>query len=159
MLIQCRPLSQLTLQGLNEENSRLKGEAVSMKTALSEMEGLRTMADDLEVANRTLSDEKAALMEQLRSEEVVAQQATDAGDTIRAEYKDKLDQEVASVRGELTNQMTGLQRRVTELEEQCGAKEREAEELTSQINKCSSLQDQLKALSDQLIGEQTAKKV
>ena len=130
-----------------------------MKTALGELEGLKTRADDLEAANRTLSDDKAALMEQLRSEEEAAQRATDAGDALRTEYEEKMDQEVASVRGELTNQMTGLQRRVTELEEQCGAKDREAEELTSQINKCSSLRDQLKALSDQLVGEQTAKKV
>ncbi len=178
---------QLTMQTLNDDNSRLKTEAASAQaTSTGELEALKTKTVDLEAANSSLSGEKTALlrnMEQLKAdnetlanekltlaaekEALAADKASmaaekarletlnvdkanteDTGVTLKAQY----DEQLAGVRQEMNG-------RVAELEGRCGEREREVAELTAQIEKCSTLKDDLKALSTQLSGEQTAKKV
>ncbi len=136
-----------------------------MSTSGEEVEALKTKVASLETCNSSLTEDKAVLWrdtELLRSdkEHLTADKEalTAEGMALRAE-KTRLE-----AAGNLTNEVNAdeskydeqLATAVASVREE---KEIEVAELTSQIEKCSTLQDELKALSAQLTGEQTAKKV
>ena len=153
------------MQIMNDENARLKAEAASIQSALSGMDQLKAKTGNLEIANTSLAAEKSELhkeIEVLRNSSNSLQTA-ESGDALRAQLDKEMAKEVETVRGELMAKhevkVQELHQTISELEEQCGERKKEVTELTAQIDKCSSLQDQLRAIGEELTGEQTAKKV
>ena len=133
-----------------------------MSTSGEEVEALKTKVASLETCNSSLTEDKAALWrdtELLRSdkEHLTAEKEalTAEGMALRAE-KSRLEAAGNEVNADESKYDEQLAAAVASVREE---KDIEVAELTSQIETCSTLQDELKALSAQLSGEQTAKKV
>ncbi len=147
------------MQTLNDDNSRLKTEAAAMTTT---NDTLKTEMAALEKSNSSLTQDKASLLrdtEQLRSdkEHLIAENESLTAEGL-ALREEKAGLEAAA------NPIIEVNTDESKYDEQlasavASAREEKVAELTSQIEKCSTLQDELKALSAQLTGEQTAKKV
>ena len=153
------------MQIMNDENARLKAEAVSLQSAVSGLDQLKAKTGNLEVANNSLVAEKSELHKEIEflRKSSNSQQTAESDGALRAQLGEEMVREVDSVRGELLAkhevEVQELHQTISELEGRCGEREKEVIELTSQIDKCSSLQDQLRVIGEELTGEQTAKKV
>ncbi len=140
------------------------------KTALfRDMEQLRAEKETLTQEKQTLAAEKDALTQEKQTlaterEALVANKDTMAAEKVRLEANSNAaDDNNEALKAEHAKQLAGIRQemdgQLEELKGRCSEHEMEVVDLTSQIEKCSTLKDELKTLSAQLSGEQTAKKV
>lgn len=149
-----------SVDNLQTANNSLLQEKTALLTEIeqlrSDKDQLTTDNEQLIVDKETLANEGAAMcaekerLEALHMERETVQNTT--SDALKEQYENKMAAAVANVRQELQSQ-------VKELEDHCGEKEKEVDHLRAQLEKCSSLEDELKALRAQLSEEQFAKQV
>ena len=148
---------QVSLEGMSRDNSKLKAEVQSLTPVREECDLLKQQAASLESDNTKLRGELDAVNKSNSS----ALQAND--EALRTEMERKSAEEVKRVREEMSAQhrseVEGLRETIARLENSHGAKEKEVEDLRAQVDKSSSLEEQLKAVSEQLRQEQGSKKV
>ena len=142
---------------MSRDNASLQGEVQVLGPLREERDTLKQKASSLEADNANL-----------RAELDVARQNSDSSlqansEALQVELERKSTEEVARVRQELSSQhqreMDELRGTIAHLEGSHGDKDRELDDLRVQIEKCSSLETQLKAVSEQLQHEQGSKKV
>ena len=130
---------------------------VELQSVRDERGALQLKVSSLETDNAMLRGE----LDNIRQNNSSSPQTT--SETLRAELERQSSEEVARAREELSTQhrkeVQELRDTITELKGSQGAKEKEVEDLRVQLDKCSSLEEQLKSLSDQLQQEQGSKKV
>lgn len=130
---------------------------VELQSVRDERGALQLKVSSLETDNAMLRGE----LDNIRQNKSSSPQTT--SETLRAELERQSSEEVARAREELSTQhrkeVQELRDTITELKGSQGAKEKEVEDLRVQLDKCSSLEEQLKSLSDQLQQEQGSKKV
>ena len=122
-----------------------------------ERDTLEQKASSLEADNTNLRAE----LDQFRQNSDSSLQAN--SETLRIELERKNAEDMERVHKELSSQhqieMEQLRGTIAHLEGSHGDKDRELDDLRLQIEKCSSLETQLKAVSEQLQQEQGSKKV
>ena len=122
-----------------------------------ERDTLKQNASSLEADNNNLRAE----LDQFRQNSDSSLQAN--SETLRIELERKNAEDMERVHKELSSQhqieMEQLRGTIAHLEGSHGDKDRELDDLRLQIEKCSSLETQLKAVSEQLQQEQGSKKV
>ena len=138
-----------------EEYVRLKTEVQTLKSALAER-------DVLVQENTALEEEKSKLLSEMNSlrQSTQPEQETAA---VQVDLEKKVAEEVSTVKSELLSQhsseVQGLKENISHLEQAQSDKDREVETLRAQIERCSSLEEQLQEMSEQFAAEQTAKNV
>lgn len=139
---------------MSRDNSKLSAELQSLSPVCEESESLKQLVSSLEADNAKLRDE----LEVARQSNSSTLQTKDEAETERSSAK-----EVERVREELNTQhrseVEGLRETIASLESSHGDREKEVEELRAQVDRCSSLEEQLKTVSQQLQQEQGSKKV
>ena len=139
------------------DNAKLKSEVQSVAAVHQERDALKQQAAALEADNAKLRGE----VDLAKQSSVSSLQAS--GEAIRVELERKSAEDVERVRGEMSAQhkkeVEQLREAIAQLEGSHGNKEKEVEDLRAQVDKCSSLEEQLKTISQQLQQEQGSKKV
>lgn len=141
---------------MNHDKSSLQGEVQVLGPLREERDALKQKATSLEADNTNLRAE----LDKLRQNSDSLQANSEA---LRIELERKNAEEVARVHKELSSQhqleKEQLQGTITHLEGSHGDKDRELDDLRVQVEKCSGLESQLKAVSEQLQQERGSKKV
>ena len=142
---------------MSRDQSSLQGEVQVLDPLREERDTLKQKATSLEADNTNLRAE----LDKLRQNSDSSLQAN--SEALRAELERKNAEEVARVQKELSSQhqleKEQLQGTITHLEGSHGDKDRELDDLRVQVEKCSGLESQLKAVSEQLQQERGSKKV
>lgn len=147
-------LYQVSLEGMSRDNSKLAADLQSLSPVCEESESLKQLVSSLETDNAKLKDELE-----------VARQTNSS--TLQTNNESEMErnstEEVERVREELNtehrSEVEGLRETIVRLESSHGEREKEVEELRAQVDRCSSLEEQLKTVSQQLQQEQGSKKV
>ena len=137
---------------MNRDKSTLQGEVQVLGPLREERDTFKQKATSLEADNANLRAELGKVRESSDS----SLQAN--SEALRVQLERKNAEEVARVHQELSSQhqveMEQLRGTITQLEGSHGDKDRQLDDLRVQVEKCSSLESQLKAVSDQLQQEQ-----
>lgn len=148
---------QVSVEEMSRENSKLTTELQSLSPLCEETESLKQLVSSLEANNAKLRDE----LEEVRQSSSSVLQTKD--ESIQSEIERSTAEEVERVREELITQhrseVEGLRETIARLEGSHGDREKEVKELRAQVDRCSSLEEQLKSVSQQLQQEQDSKKV
>lgn len=151
----CVPL-QNTVQRSHTELMRLKK---SLAEVHDDREAWKQKAEALEAA-------KTQLFAEVQKASSVKDNSLSRMEALREEFEQTRDQEIARERAELQAQhqeeVDRLKESLAELDglrNSVGTLEERNKELSSQVEKCSSLEQQVAALGQQLEAEQAAKKV
>lgn len=142
---------------MSRDKSSLQDEVQVLGPLREEKDALKQKATTLEADNANLHAE----LNKVRQNSDSSLQAN--SEALRVELERKNTEEVARVHKELSSQhqveVEQLQGTIAHLEGSHGDKDRELNDLRVQLEKCSSLESQLKAVSEQLQQEQGSKKV
>ena len=147
----------MTLEGVSRDQTGLKAELQSLTPVREERDALKQQTISLMADNAKLRGE----LDTARQSSALSLQTNDT--SIREELERKNSEELERVREEMNSQhrkeVAELRETIAQLEGSRGEKEVAVKDLQAQVDKCSSLQEQLKSVSQQLNEEQGAKKV